>query len=73
MSFVNVNKNDKVAGMSLGGNNYISGNNYGVLKQTSALTGAVQSSGITAITIYSSFGNTFDSNSTINLFGIKDS
>ena len=73
VSFVNVNKNDKVAGMSLGGNNYISGNNYGVLKQTSALTGAVQSSGITAITIYSSFGNTFDSNSTINLFGIKDS
>ena len=61
----------KPIGMSLGSCNYKSGNNYGVLKQLSALLNSTYSDGITSIQVKSTNGSNFPTNTTVNLFGIK--
>ena len=71
LSMVDVNQSAKPVGMSMGSCNYKSGNNYGVLKQLSALLNTSSSSGITQIVVKSTNGTNFPSNTTVNLFGIK--
>jgi hypothetical protein len=59
----------KPIGMSLGSSNWYS--SYGVVKQLSAMINSAYGDGITSITIKSTNGSNFPSDTTINLFGIK--